>query len=172
MRALGIDYGEARIGVAVSDEDRRLALPLCAVKRERTLEATAKAVAAVLAEHEHVIDTVVVGLPLRLDGTEGESARRARAAGEVLGTTLGAEVIYWDERLTTAEAERSLKAQGLSGRERRRVVDESAAAILLQSWLDSRSERRWDDEDIESLALGSPAPERGPGRRRSRRTGR
>ena len=171
MRALGIDYGEARIGVAISDDDRRLALPVCAVARAKSLRETAKAVAAAVAEH--AIDTLVVGLPLRLDGTEGESARRARRAGAVLGATFGVDVVYWDERLTTAEAERSLKAQGFSGRERRRVVDESAAAILLQSFLDSRSERRWDDEEIASLALGAPAkaPGRG-GRRRSKRPGR
>jgi putative Holliday junction resolvase len=170
MRALGIDYGEARIGVAVSDEDRRLALPLCAVARAKSLRETAKAVAAAVAEH--AIDTLVVGLPLRLDGTEGESARRARAAGAALGAALGVEAVYWDERLTTAEAERALKAQGLSGRARRRVVDQSAAAILLQSWLDSRTERTWEVEDIERLALGAPERERGHGRRRSKRPGR
>lgn len=168
MRALGIDCGEARVGVAVSDEDRRLALPLCTVPREKTVEATAEAVARAVADR--AIDTVVVGLPLRLDGSEGESARRARALGDAIGAAMGAAPIYWDERLTTAAAERSLKATGLTGRERRRVVDQSAAAIILQGFLDSKSERVWDDEDIARLAA-EPPPARGD-RRRSKRSGR
>lgn len=166
MRALGIDCGEARVGVAVSDEDRRLALPLCTVARERTLEETAQAVARAVADR--AIDAVVVGLPLRLDGTEGESARRARALGDAIGAVMGAAPVYWDERLTTAAAERSLRSQGLTGRARRRVVDQSAAALILQSFLDSKSERAWDDEEIASLAA-APPPARAGDRRRRRR---
>ncbi|MBC7173906.1 MAG: Holliday junction resolvase RuvX [Polyangiaceae bacterium] len=170
MRALGIDCGEARVGVAVSDEDRKLALPLCTVPRGRTVEATAQAVARALAEHP--VDTVVVGLPLRLDGTEGLAVRKARALGDAIGVVMGSTPIYWDERLTTAAAERSLKSQGLDGRARRRVVDQSAAAILLQSYLDSRSERAWDDEETASLAAAAPPPGRVGDRRRGRRIGR
>ncbi len=169
MGAIGIDCGEARVGVAVSEDDGRIALPLCTVARERTLEATAAAVAR--AVEGRALDSLVVGLPLRLDGTEGESARRARALGDAIGVALGLAPVYWDERLTTAAAERSLRAQGLDGRARRKVVDQSAAAILLQGFLDSNSERAWDDDDIARLAA-APPPARGGGRRRLRRSGR
>jgi putative Holliday junction resolvase len=82
---------------------------------------------------------LVVGLPLRLDGTEGEAARRARAFGEVLGAAFGVEVAFWDERLTTVAAERSLSEMGRRGTKRREVVDQSAATILLQGYLDANT---------------------------------
>src|SRR5690606_34854641 len=111
MRALGIDCGQARVGVAVSDEDRCLALPLTTVQRLPSRAETGKAVLRCLESRE--VDTLVVGLPLTLDGREGTSARHARALGDAIGVALGLEPIYWDERLTTSEAERSLRASGL-----------------------------------------------------------
>ncbi len=134
MRVLGVDPGEARIGVAVSDEVRTLAFPLCTVERKNDV---VRDLAAAIAEYE--VSELVVGLPLRLDGTEGEAARRARLLGEELATGLELPVVYWDERLTTAAAERGLRDLGVGGKARRDVVDQSAAALLLQSYLDAKA---------------------------------
>ena len=81
----------------------------------------------------------MVGMPLSLDGSAGPAARRARAEVEELGRTLGLPVETYDERLTTVTAERSLREQGLDAKERRKVVDKVAAAVLLQGWLDQRA---------------------------------
>ncbi len=142
MRVLGIDPGEVRVGVAVSDETRAIAFPLCTLERKK--RDVVSDLTAAIAEYE--IDALVVGLPLRLDGTEGEAARRARVLGEELGTALGLRIVYWDERLTTAAAERGLRELGVGGRARREVVDQSAAALLLQSYLDSRASQSWSNE--------------------------
>jgi len=86
-------------------------------------------------------EVVVVGLPLSLDGGEGPMARRYRAEARRIGATLGVPVETYDERLTTVTAERALRESGLSGRARRRVVDQVAASVMLQSWLDRRAAR-------------------------------
>lgn len=139
-RALGVDPGRARIGLALSDEaSGSLALPFATIPSDANLEVAAERVRAAVAHVE--LGKVVVGLPLRLDGSEGEAARRARKIGRAIGRALGRSVIFWDERLTTALAERGLKDVGLDGRERRKVVDQSAAALVLQSWLDARAAR-------------------------------
>jgi len=142
-RIVGIDPGEARIGIAVSDENHSIAFPRTTVAgRGGHAEAAGKVREALAGEE---ISAVVVGLPLRLDGTEGEAARRARAFGAVLGQVLGVDVEYWDERLTTAAAERSLREMGRRGRKQREVVDQSAAALLLQGYLDAKSGEKWKD---------------------------
>lgn len=126
------------MGLALSDEaSGRMALPFATVPRGRD---EAEAAAKVKAALGDVVPThVIVGLPLRLDGREGEASRRARRLGDAIGRALGREVVYWDERLTTAMAERGLRDAGLDGRARRRVVDQSAAALILQGWLDARA---------------------------------
>ncbi len=139
-RALGVDPGRARIGLALSDEaSGRMALPF------GTVPGGAQPVAAALRVREALrnvaLGVVVVGLPLRLDGSEGEAARRARKLGDAIGKALEREVVYWDERWTTALAERGLREVGLDGRARRKVVDQSAAALILQGWLDARAHR-------------------------------
>ena len=142
-RIVGIDPGQARIGVAISDEERSIAFP-----RETVLArgGTAEAVRRVrVALTDEDILLAVVGLPLRLDGTEGEAARRARAFGEALGAALEVEVVYWDERLTTVAAERSLREMGRRGTKQREVVDQSAATILLQGYLDANKGGKWTD---------------------------
>jgi putative Holliday junction resolvase len=150
-RALGVDPGRARIGLALSDEaGGSLALPFATIPSDADPKVAAERVRVAVAHLE--LGAVVVGLPLRLDGTEGEAARRARKLGRAIGRALGHAVIFWDERLTTALAERGLKDVGLDGRERRKVVDQSAAALILQGWLDARAakeeraERRARDE--------------------------
>jgi putative Holliday junction resolvase len=95
----------------------------------------------VLEAQRHAVDGLLVGLPLRLDGSEGESARSARALAERLRAATGLQVTLWDERLTTRAAERALSEAGARGVRRRKAVDSVAAALLLQSFLDAERER-------------------------------
>jgi putative Holliday junction resolvase len=131
-RVLGLDLGQARIGVALSDPDRRLALPLGTVRTGAP--ADVKAIGALV--RDHGVELIVVGLPLRLSGERGPAAEQATAFAGTLRDALGVPVELQDERLSTVEAERHLRDAGLGGRERRAVVDPSAAAVLLQAWLD------------------------------------
>lgn len=132
-RVLGLDLGDARIGVAISDDDRRLAVPLGTVRTGAP--ADVKAIAGLVREHD--VTQVVIGHPLLLSGEAGERAHHAERFAEALGVFLAVPVVLHDERLSTVEAERALLETGASGRERRRVVDRSAATVILQSWLDA-----------------------------------
>lgn len=142
-RIVGVDPGEARIGIAISDEDLSIAFPRETVDARGGLQKAVERVCQALKDER--LAELVVGLPLRLDGTEGEAARRARAFGDVLGAALGLDVVYWDERMTTLAAERSLREMGRRGAKGREVVDQSAATILLQSYLDSKTGGAWND---------------------------
>lgn len=146
MRWLGIDHGERRVGLALSDEDGRIALPRDTWQRGDP-EALLERIAGLV--REEGVSEIVVGLPLHLDGREGASARRARRFAEKLGERTGRKVVLWDERLTTAAAQRSLSEARVSVRDQRGVVDEVAAALLLQSYLDSRLEgdETWPSAD-------------------------
>jgi putative Holliday junction resolvase len=132
-RVLGLDLGDARIGVAISDDERRIAVPLGTIRTGAP--ADVKAVAALVGEHD--VTLVVVGHPLLLSGEAGERAHHAERFAEAMRGFLGVPVLLHDERLSTVEADRALRATGASGRERRRSVDRSAATVILQSWLDS-----------------------------------
>jgi putative Holliday junction resolvase len=134
-RVLGLDLGDVRIGVAISDERRRLAVPLGTV--HTGAPADLKAIASLV--REHGVTLVVVGHPLLLSGEAGGRARHAETFADALRGFLGIEVVLHDERLTTVEADRALRAAGAGGRRRRRVVDRSAATILLQAYLDGLS---------------------------------
>ena len=142
-RIVGIDPGEARIGIAISVEEASIAFPRETVLARGGWAQAATRVREALADDE--ISLAVVGLPLRLDGTEGEAARRARVFGAALGAALEVEVVYWDERLTTVAAERSLREMGRRGTKQREVVDQSAATILLQGYLDANKGGTWKD---------------------------
>jgi putative Holliday junction resolvase len=131
-RVLGLDLGDARIGVAVSDDDRRMAVPLGTI--HTGAPADLKAVAKLV--DEHAATTVVVGLPLSMSGERGSAAAKADAFADALRSILTVPVELQDERLSTVEAERGLRDAGVSGRERRKVVDRTAATVILQAWLD------------------------------------
>jgi putative Holliday junction resolvase len=131
-RVLGLDLGQARIGVAISDDHRRLAVPLGTVRTGAP--ADVKAIAAIVAENG--VTEVVVGLPIGLSGASGEGVDHARKFAEALRGFLGVPVALQDERLSTVEAERGLRSAGVRGKRRREVIDQSAAAIILQSYLD------------------------------------
>ena len=131
-RVLGLDLGDARIGVAVSDPDRRLALPFGTVKAGAPQDV--KAIAALVADND--ISEVVVGHPLSLSGGAGPRARNAETFVEVLGELLPVPVSLQDERMSTVEAEKALAAAGSRGRDRRSKVDAAAATVILQAYLD------------------------------------
>lgn len=136
---LGLDLGSKRVGVAVSDAGEVLASPLLTLVRTGDPRRDHGAIAALVAEEG--AECVVVGLPLSLDGTDGTAARTARVEAEALATALPVPVVLHDERLTTVEAHRRLAERGLDERARRKVVDQVAAAVMLQAWLDERRAR-------------------------------
>jgi putative Holliday junction resolvase len=133
-RVVGIDLGERRIGVAVSDPTGTIATPLTVIERSGDADADRAAVAAVV--REVGAERVVVGVPVRLAGGEGPAARAAQEEAAALAAVVGVPVETVDERLSTVVAERSLRERGVRGRARRRVVDKVAAAVILQAWLD------------------------------------
>lgn len=133
-RVIGVDLGDARVGIALSNPDRTIASPLEVLKRTKGLH---QDIAKIVTEWEAT--AVVVGLPLSLDGSMGPAAKKALAETEKLGATLKVPVATYDERLTTVTAERMMTDAGLDSRGQRKVVDKIAAAIMLQAWLDHRA---------------------------------
>jgi putative Holliday junction resolvase len=136
VRALGVDLGSKRIGIAVSDLSGSLATALTTVHRSRSRRHDHAEIARIVREEE--CEVVVVGLPLSLDGSTGPAARRATTEARQLASVVGVPVELYDERFTTVTAERELADAGLDGRRRRQVVDQVAAAVMLQAWLDRR----------------------------------
>lgn len=131
---LGIDYGRARIGVAISDEAGLLAHPL------ETISSGKDAVTRIgEIVRDRKIDTVVVGMPKTLKGEHGLAAEEVGAFIEKLRSTVSSRILTWDERLSTAEAHRALRDAGKNTRQSRRYVDQVAAQIILQGYLDSLS---------------------------------
>jgi putative holliday junction resolvase len=141
-RRLGVDVGKVRVGVALSDPDGILASPLVTVPRD--MGAAADSVPADIAElarlvREHEAVQVVVGLPVRLDGSEGIAAIDIRAYAERLARAVGhVPVVLADERMSTVVASRRLAERGVRGKRQRAVVDQAAAVEILQSWLDAQ----------------------------------
>ena len=131
-RILGLDLGDVRIGVAISDSERHLAVPMGTV--HTGAPADLKAIAKLVREHE--VTLVVVGHPLKMSGAPGARARHAEEFVAALRQALPVPVVLQDERLSTVEADRALRDAGAGGRDRRRAVDRSAAAVILQSYLD------------------------------------
>jgi putative Holliday junction resolvase len=139
VRVVGLDLGERRVGVAVSDSGGTVAVPHSTLARTGDPAADRAAVVALV--DELGAERVVVGLPLSMDGRRGPAARAAAAEADALAAELSPRAVVvetFDERLTTVSAERQLAQAGRRGRARRRVVDQSAAAVMLQAWLDAR----------------------------------
>lgn len=135
MRLLGLDIGDRRVGIAVGDPTGLLATAERVLKRV----SIAKDVAA-LAQmaRDYEAEAIIVGLPLHLDGREGDQAKSVRRFVERLKEWIDVPVIYWDERLSTVGARRLLIEAGLRPAERAARLDAAAAAVILQSYLDSR----------------------------------
>ena len=133
-RLLGVDYGSVRIGLAISDPERRLASPLAVYQRQNR-ERDAEYFRALVAAEE--IGALIVGLPVHLNGHEGQKATEARAFGAWLAEATGLPVVFWDERFSTVEAESALWQAGLTHRKRKARRDRVAAQIFLQAYLDA-----------------------------------
>jgi putative holliday junction resolvase len=138
-RRLGIDVGTVRVGVAISDPTGTLASPLETVQRARD-ESDLDRIAALVVEHE--VTEVIVGEPRHLSGASGASAKEARAYSRALAGRIGSVPVHLvDERLSTVTAASSLRANGLDSRRQRSVIDQAAAVVILQAYLDAQRER-------------------------------
>jgi putative Holliday junction resolvase len=134
---MGIDPGLRRVGLAVSDEAGEFASPHRTLERKDADEAAL--IEALCAEARALgVGEVVMGLPLRMSGEEGPEARRVRKLARQLEKRLGLKVALWDERLTTVAAERELRGVGKRGQAKKALIDQAAATLLLQSYLDAR----------------------------------
>lgn len=138
-RAIGVDLGSKRIGIAMSDSERRVATPVTTLERRTRRAEDHDALAGLVAEWE--AGMVVVGLPLSLDGTEGRAARAVIDEVEELRRALDVPVETIDERFSTVTATARLREQGVRGRRAAAVVDQAAATVLLQAWLDREGSR-------------------------------
>lgn len=139
IRALGIDPGSKRIGIAVSDRSGTIASPLVVLQRSRSRQHDLAEIARIAGD-EHA-EVIVIGLPLNMDGSMSRAAKAATFDARRLATLVDVPVEMHDERLTTVSADRSMLDAGMNAIERRKVVDKVAAAIMLQSWLDARAIR-------------------------------
>ena len=135
MRILGIDYGDARIGLALSDESETLSSPLGTISPKSMRKAIDEITAIV---KEKGAGLIVLGLPINMDGSMGERVEKTKAFGSNLERVSGIEVVYKDERLTTVSAERSLLESGVRREKRKEVIDTVSAQIILQGYLDAR----------------------------------
>lgn len=136
MRTLALDYGEARIGVAISDPTGLLAQPLETIVTQPGDAAALARIAEIVKAQE--VGQIVIGLPLHMSGRSGPEVERANAFGDRVRRRTGVPVDYLDERWTTREAERAMDDAGVSRKKQRGRVDPIAAALLLRTWLELR----------------------------------
>jgi putative holliday junction resolvase len=134
-RALGLDLGSKRIGVAIGDRTGTIASPLQVLQRSGNVKRDHLAIAELVIEEE--ADIVVVGLPLNMNGSSGPAARAAIDEAAALATVVGVPVVTFDERRTTVTADQAMIEANMRAQARRRIVDKIAAAVMLQNWLDS-----------------------------------
>jgi len=132
-RALGVDHGDVRIGLAAGDELAFMAHPLRTIDASEGLEGVLDAIEEIEAA------TVVIGLPRNMDGSYGPAAEKVRAFAEALKEKVMVPIILWDERMTTLQAQRALHEAGRNTRNSRKVIDQAAAVAILQSWMDSQA---------------------------------
>jgi len=138
VRMIGLDIGEKRVGVAVSDPTARVATPLKVL--DVMPSADLSALRRIVEDYE--AELLVVGLPLTMAGEEGPQAVRIREAAAAIGTALALRVVFQDERLSSAEAKRVMTEAGLNEKQKRGSVDMVAASILLQAYLDGTGPER------------------------------
>lgn len=137
MTVMAIDYGDRRVGVAVTDELEMIASPLETVENDDQLVAHLSEII-----RTRKVDTVVIGLPLNMNGSKGPAAEKSLAFAERLQAETDATVETFDERLTSAQADRALLRHDVSRSKRARRVDEMAAQFILQSYLDAKESRK------------------------------
>ncbi|QQR89631.1 MAG: Holliday junction resolvase RuvX [Myxococcales bacterium] len=131
---LGIDYGSKRVGLALA-ENAELVLPLKTLARGKNFWEELKTCI-----FDYEVDVVVLGLPLNMDGSEGDAAKRTRIFSDELQKHINVQVMLWDERLSSVEAHDRLDQAGFSSKKQRQVVDQMAAVIILQSFLDGQTQ--------------------------------
>lgn len=131
-KIMGIDYGDARTGVAVSDLLRSIVGTTCVVPSRNTEKAVAD-IARIAKDND--VGEIVVGLPKNMDGTEGPRAELCRGFAQTLREATGLEVVMWDERRTTVEAHNILSAHNYHGKKRKNTVDAVAASLILEGYL-------------------------------------
>jgi putative Holliday junction resolvase len=146
-RILGIDWGEVRIGLALSDPSQTLASPLETLSRRRGKRFPLARLLELTSIHQPV--GVILGLPLTLEGSEAESARAARELGLKVAERTGLPLELWDERMSTSRALAAIREQGGSTRGRKLDVDALAASVLLQHYLDARKNNPSPVESLE-----------------------
>lgn len=134
-RTLFIDYGRVRIGLAISDENSKIAFPLTLVLQQKDLQETFKEIQK---KTSHNITKIVIGLPILLNGKEGEMAKEVKEFAAKIGSYFGVPIAFWDERLSSSLADRELKELNLSRKKRTELLDSTAAAMMLQSYLDAQ----------------------------------
>ena len=153
MRYLAVDWGEKRLGLALSDAEGGVALPWKTLNIESGRDLSE---ALLEAAQESGAGTIILGLPLDLEGRERVSARKVRALGQALEAQGDLPIVYWDERCTTVAAERALRPLSL-GKRKREVVDQVAATMLLQSYLRAKEGESWErdvhEQDSEAAAV-------------------
>jgi putative holliday junction resolvase len=135
-RAIGLDLGSKRIGVAISDFTGTISSPFTTIERSRSRHEDHRRIAALVREEE--AEVLVIGLPLSLNGSIGAAAKGAIAEAERLATVVGVPVETYDERFTTVTAHQAMMEASMNAQARRRHVDKIAAAVMLQAWLDRR----------------------------------
>ena len=135
VRVIGLDIGEKRVGVAVSDPSGSVATPLVVLDAKKVL-GDGRDVRRLIEDYE--AELLVIGLPLSMDGSEGPQAAAVRVAGERLARIVAIPIVYHDERLSSTEARKSMTAAGVSDKAKRGSIDMVAASLFLQSFLDGR----------------------------------
>lgn len=135
IRAIGLDLGSKRVGVAIGDRTGTIASPLLVLQRSGILRRDHEAIAKLVLDEE--ADIVVVGLPLNMNGSSGPAARAAIDEAAALATVVAVPVVTFDERRTTVTADQAMMEANMRAQARRRIVDKIAAAVMLQNWLDA-----------------------------------
>jgi len=136
-RIAGIDFGEVRIGLSLSDERQIIASPLPCFKSLKKMEETAQQLIKILSSLGS-LDAIVIGLPLLLNGTEGDMAKQVKRFSEYLKLFFKGEILFWDERLTSAGVEKILKEAKVNRKKRSQSIDSLSAVLILQNYLDFR----------------------------------
>lgn len=136
MKILGIDLGEARTGLALSDDLGMLAHPLETIRTKERADPLERIVQIVVREK---IETIVLGMPRNMNGSYGPAAEKVKAFAGRLKAKTNCTVKFWDERLTTVAAQKSLRESGRNVKQSRAVIDQVAAQLILQGWLDSQA---------------------------------
>ena len=141
MRVIGLDYGSKTVGVALSDELMLTAQPLTTIHRDRPtkLRQTLAQIEQIIEQYD--VDRIEVGWPKKLDNEEGERCEKTKEFGDMLENRTGLEIIYQDERLTTAQADGVLEQGGIRKDKRKQYIDKMAASLILQNYLDTLSHR-------------------------------